>query len=273
MKKVLLAFDGTRFSDGAFEFARWLNSMQPILLTGVFIPQISYANLWSYSTAMAGAPFIPLMEKEDADYVQQNIERFEQLCQEYNIQYTIHKDFFDFALPELKKETRFADLLVICSESFYRNIAGEDASDYMKDALHAAECPVIVVPEKYEFPHKNILAYDGSGSSVYAIKQFAYLFPELCRNQTMLLHISNEDAAIPDKTHIEELVNQHFSQITLQQTNKHPKDFFSAWVAENKDTLLISGSFSRSLFSQLFRKSFVAETIAEHTLPVFIAHT
>ena len=39
MKKILIAFDGTHFSDGAFEFARRVNELQPILLTGVFLPQ------------------------------------------------------------------------------------------------------------------------------------------------------------------------------------------------------------------------------------------
>jgi hypothetical protein len=52
MKKILLAFDDSHFSTGAFEFARQLNDLRPILLTGVFIPQLSYANLWSYATGI-----------------------------------------------------------------------------------------------------------------------------------------------------------------------------------------------------------------------------
>ena len=273
MKKILLAFDGSRFSEGAFELARWLNNLQPVFLTGVFIPQISYANLWSYSSAMAGAPFIPIMEKESEDHIQENIKRFQSLCQLHNINYSIHKDFYNFALPELKRETRFADLLIISSEAFYKNITGEDNSDYMKDALHTAECPVIVVPEKYAFPQKNILSYDGSESSVFAIKQFAYLFPELCKNKSYLLFINAEKGTtIPDEKYITELVQQHFSDISIQKLDMHPKEFYSKWVSENTDTLLVSGSFSRSVFSQLFRKSFAAKIIAEHALPVFIAH-
>ena len=37
MKKVVIAFDGNHFSEGAFEFVRRLNELQPILLTGVFL--------------------------------------------------------------------------------------------------------------------------------------------------------------------------------------------------------------------------------------------
>ena len=48
MKTIILAFDGVHFSEGAFEFARRLNESQPVLLTGVFLPQAELSNLWSY---------------------------------------------------------------------------------------------------------------------------------------------------------------------------------------------------------------------------------
>ena len=61
MKKVLHAFVGSNFSEGAFEFALQMNKTQRILLTGVFLPQIDYANLWSYANATAPV-FVPLVE-------------------------------------------------------------------------------------------------------------------------------------------------------------------------------------------------------------------
>ena len=59
MKKVLLAFDGLHFSKGAFEFARRLNELEPILLLGVFVPQVTIANLWSYAAPENAPLFIP----------------------------------------------------------------------------------------------------------------------------------------------------------------------------------------------------------------------
>jgi nucleotide-binding universal stress UspA family protein len=272
MKKILIAFDGTQFSEGAFEFARRLNQLQPILLVGAFIPQVSYANLWSYAGAMAGPSFVPLLEAEDTETVQRNIARFEKLCQQDGIAYRIHKDFYDFALPELKRETRFADLLIISSEKFYENLAGEDPSEYMKDALHASECPVIVVPEEFDFPGRNILAYDGSDSSVFAIKQFAYLFPELGGNETMLVYSKDKEAKLPYENFIEELAGQHFHDLRIMKLENQPRKEFRNWICQNKGAILVSGSYGRSFFSQMMRKSFVSEIIAEHKLPVFITH-
>jgi hypothetical protein len=272
MKKILIAFDGTQFSEGAFAFARSLNELQPILLVGAFIPQISYANLWSYAGAMAGPTFVPLLEAEDADVIQKNIQHFEELCQQHRIAYKVHKDFYDFALPELKRETRFADLLIISSMKFYENLVGEDPSEYMKDALHASECPVIVVPEEFDFPSRNILAYDGSDSSVFAIKQFAYLFPELCTNETLLVFSKDKEVKLPYENFIEELASQHFPNLQLLKLDINPRKDFQNWICNNHNAMLICGAFGRSFFSQIVRRSFVSEIIAEHKLPVFITH-
>ena len=273
MKKILLAFDGMHFSEGALEFARRLNELRPVLLTGIFLPQAEYANLWSYGDAMSGPLFIPVIENSEEEKVEKNIARFEKLCQKQGIEYRVHKDCFDFALPELKKETRFADLLIIGSESFYENLGTKGPNDYIQDTLHGVECPVLVVPEIFDFPTTSILSYDGSESSVYAIKQFAYLFPEMAENPTLLVYAKEEtDNEIPDEVNIEELAARHFPDLTVTKLDIKPEKYFSAWLAEKKSAILISGSFGRSLFSRVFKKSFISGVIKDHKLPVFIAH-
>lgn len=273
MKKIILAFEGTHFSEGAFEFARSINDKSPILLTGIFLPQVVFANLWSYADSASGPLFVPLVEDDDSDLVKQNIDRFRELCVKNNIDHRVHKDFFDFALPELKRETRFADLVILGSESFYKNIGSGEPNDYLKEAMHAAECPVIIVPEKYTFPTSNVLAYNGSASSVFAIKQFSYLLPELANNPTLLVSVSNEEeSAVKDSQNIEELVSRHFPDLTVSSLELDSKKYFATWMSEKKNSILVSGSFGRSSTSRLFRKSFVSDIIASHKIPVFITH-
>lgn len=274
MKKILLAFDGTNFSEGAFEFARRLNELSPVLVTGVFMPQVNYANLWSYAAAAGTEPlFIPMAEKEEEDAVRKNIIHFEALCHRNGMAYRVHKDFYDFALPELKKETRFSDVVVLSSESFYKGMLEANQFDYLRDALHATECPVILIPENYTFPDNNILAYDGSDESVFAIKQFAYIFPELAKNQTLLVYAQDDmDKNFPSEHFIIELATQHFCDLSFYKLEADPHKYFKTWITDRKGTILVSGSFSRSAFSQAFRKSFVADIIRDHQVPVFIAH-
>jgi nucleotide-binding universal stress UspA family protein len=273
MKKVLIAFDGTEFSEGAFEFARSLNELQPLLLTGLFIPQLSYANLWSYTGAMAGDVYVPMIEPEEGGLLQKNIDHFQELCIRNGISFRVHRDFNDFALPELRRETRFADLLIISSESFFNSITGAEPSDYMKEAIHESECAVIVIPEKCSFPLRNVIAYDGSASSVYALKQFAYLFPELSNNETLLVCSKNDDdTELPSEDYIEELASQHFKNLSLLKLKVNPRKYFNSWLSGEGSPILICGALGRSTLSRLFKKSFVTEVISDHKLPVFIAH-
>lgn len=273
MKKIILAFDGANFSEGAFNFARRMNEISPVLLTGIFLPQINYSALWSYSSAAIGSGVvIPMLEEDDAATIEQHIERFKSLCQSNGIEYRVHKDFTDFALPGLKLETRFADLLILASESFYEYLGVSEPNAFLKDAIHNAECPVLVVPEQYNFPEKNILAYDGSESSVYAIKQYAYLFPEFTDNKTILLYAGADDETVlPEQQNIEELCSRHFTDLTLFKLGVDPKKYFAVWSSEKEGSVVVCGSFGRSSISMLFKKSFISDVIRDHKLPVFIA--
>jgi len=274
MKKILLAFEGKNFSKGTLDFARVLNEQNPILLIGAFLPQINYASSFSSSGGgMVGPLVVPVLEGENSEAIQKNIELFESYCTRHQIEHRVHKDFDDFALPEIKKETRFADLLVLSSETFYGNIDTIEPDIYLKEVLHNLECPVVLIPENFVFPTSNILAYDGSESSVYAIKQFAYLFPELTANKTILVYAKEKGGEeFPAEANIEELVARHFSDLTLTRLETDPEKYFNTWLIEQSKAILVSGSFGRSGVSRLLHKSFVSEIISDHMLPIFIAH-
>lgn len=273
MKKILIAFNGSCYPEAALEFARQLNKTQPVLLTAVFIPQATYSYLWSVSGTLAGPIFPPLVEEVSNELAEINHRKFESFCKTNSIKYVLHNDIYDFALPELVKETRFSDLLIVQSGKFYDSINEVEEMGHLKDLLEQTECPVLIVPEKFDFPQKNIIAYDGSASSVYGIKQFAYLFPELANNETVVVFSKNEEEAeLPDEALIEELGSQHYKNLKLLKLIIEPKKYFATWLSEEKKAILISGSFGRSGISQLFRKSFVTDIVAGHSLPIFIAH-
>jgi len=272
MRKIIIAFDGTEYSEGAMKFARQMNYAEKISLTGLFLPQTIFANLWSHADSMSGSVFIPLLEADDAEQINANIDRFREQCNKYGIKHTVRKDFFDFAIPELRKETRFADLVIIGSESFYRHM-GHERNDYLNDTLHSSECPVLVVPESFDYPKSNILAYDGSESAVFAIKQFMYLFPEFQDLPSLLVSVGSSAAEYAQNTeHVRDLVADHFSNLSFVNLALDDKKLFATWISEKKGSILVCGAFGRSILSQLFRQSFVQDLISEHKIPVFISH-
>lgn len=269
MNKILLAFDGTNVSKGAFEFARKLNGLQPVMLVGAFLPVTDPCDSWSYSIG-EGPLHIPTVEPSVSEKVAENMLRFESLCKSNGIEFSIHQHFHQLAIPELLKETRFNDLLIISSEKFFRGDI-----NYLTDLLHYTECPVMIVPEEFRFPEQLVMAYDGSQESVFAIKQFSCLFPALCGLPATLVYVSSDkdkDESLPEEHYIEEFAARHFSDLELRHLELQPPNNFAAWLSGLSAPLLISGSFGRSLFSQALKESFTDKVISYHLSPVFIAH-
>ena len=277
MKKIVIPFDGTHFSEGAFAFAEKLSERQPVLLAGLFLPEIMYPGPYGFTgVGTLDIPaLIPLLETDNKKLVNKNIRRFKELCVKHGIEHRVHKATEEFALSQLKKESRFADLLIVGSQLFYNyNAVNEaDNEEYIASLLHHAECPVLLVPEAYDFPKQVILAYDGSESSVYAIKQFAYLFPELCEISTLLVFAAaSEKATIPDVVYIEELASRHFKDLTLTTIEADPATYFETWTLDQKASILVTGAYDRSSLSLLFKESFADKVIGDRKMPVFIAH-
>ncbi len=274
MKKILLAIDGSNYSQGAMEFAKTLNEKNRIVLTGIFIPKKDYARLWNYAgEGMGSTYFIPLIEDVDAAEIKAAILKFEKECQNNDIEYKVHKDYDDSSIATLIKESRFADLLLLGSETFYKDYGVNKVSEYLVETLKDIECPAIVVPEKYAFPKCNIIAYDGSKSSMFAIKQFAYLFPELAHHKTIIVYSKEDDKhEIPDQILIEEFAVKHFNDLTIFKNNAAPASYFNSLFLERKNAILISGAYGKSGIGSLFHKSFVSELIQDHAIPVFIAN-
>ncbi|MFY0255361.1 hypothetical protein ACDQ55_15550 [Chitinophaga sp. 30R24] len=267
MKKILLAIDGENFPEGAFEFVCKMNEHEPVLLSGVFLPQLIAGNI-RYTSV-----FVPLIENYSTTAMEQSITIFKESCQRNNITFTVHNNLHDFALVELKKETRFADLLLLGSEKFYSNLNPNGPNKFLQDALHKTECPVIAAPEKFTFPENVVLTYDGSASSAYAIKYFTYIFPQLCNKPTILVFNNvKKTKDIPEFDEIRELATYYFTNLTIQLLNADPKKYFGTWLSDIKNPIVVSGAYGRSNISRAFKHSFISEIINEHKVPLFIAH-
>jgi nucleotide-binding universal stress UspA family protein len=270
MKKIMLALSGPHFSEGAFSFIEEISQHDRILLTGVFLPEVR--NVLSVSGGLPTVSQLEMMEKEDEEAVQRNIDFFKLRCKKTGIDYTVHNHFYGLTFEDLERESRFADLMVIGSETFYPETISSRHIKYLKEALHRAECPILLVPEKYIIPSNILLAYDGTASSVYAMKLFALLFPERCKQKSLLVYASTKGGKIPHKTEIEELARLHFEHLQIKVVDATPQEYFNETISNIRNELLVTGSYGRTWVSELFRKSTIDRVIRQHHIPVFIAH-
>jgi len=273
MKKLIIALDGQHFPHGAFEFVKTINKEAKVLLAGIFLSPVDYSKVLAL-TGMEGMSLMPewLMKNEDDTVINKNIHLFVDACTEEGIEFRVHKDTDLMAISSLIEESRFADALLVSSELFYKNVQQDQPNFYLEEVLKKAECPVMLIPEKYEEPQQVILTYDGKESSVFAIKQFAYVYPELAKKETILLAITDHEEGLPEYNLITELVSMHYPNLIIQSLPMDNKKEFTKWLSGKANSFIVMGAFSRSLLSELFKRSFASDVIHNIKMPIFISH-
>lgn len=273
MKRILFIGAGKEFPTGAFRFLESLPNQGEISVTGLFFCTIDYEAFGVVSQIPAAAPYLRLHERE-MECLQASKTLFARKCGDEHIKFHVHpnEDTWDSHL--FARESRFSDLVVLSAEQFYGEVDSTQPNLFLREALHAAECPVMIVPENFSAPEHLIIAYDGSRDSLHAIKQLAYLFPSYTDLPTEIIYVKEDNTAdMPDKELLKDFSRLHFSSINLSRLHFKAARYFADWIGERKNVLLASGSFGRSPFSYITRESFSRQAVHDHKMPIFIAHT
>jgi hypothetical protein len=272
MKKILLLCDGENFPSGATRFIRQMRDHEPIYVKGMFMTPVDALEILPVGFIPVTGPYDRLVQ-EEKEMVKKSQDLFVEAFENAGIKYEIHPHVGAWDRDLLVRESRFADLVVISEELFYANSAEIQPNFYMVEALRASESPVVVVPENFRQIEHLAFAYDGKKESMFAIKQFTYLFPELTSLPSEFVHVKNEAAdEIPEQALLSEYTFSHFEAQHTSKLHFDPKKYLTAWLDTKKNVFLVAGSFSRSTLSNLFKTSFSGQVIAKHTCPIFIAH-
>jgi hypothetical protein len=272
MKKILLLCDGDHFPSGATRFIRQMRDKEPIYVKGLFIQSMNVADIMPVGFFPVTGPFERLVQQEQ-QLIRKSQDQFVEAFENCGIKFEIHPHTGDWDRELFVRESRFADLVVISEELFCANSAETQPNYYMIETLRVSESPVVVVPENFKRIDHLAFAYDGGKEAMFAIKQFIYLFPDLTDLPSDFVHIKDEAAdAIPERALLGEYTFSHFEAQNTSKLHFDPKKYLTKWLGTKKNVFLVSGSFSRSAVSNVFRKSFAEKVIAEHSCPIFIAH-
>jgi hypothetical protein len=273
MKKLLFICDGDHFSNGSFQFVQFLRETEHLFIKGLFFASVDYEQMMPVGYVPVLGPYAKMKEEEEI-VLMQGEAQFSSRCKTAGIKYSIHENNGPWDKSLIGKESRFSDLIVISEELFFTEVFLNDQPNFfMQELLRAAECPVMVVPENFHFTTSLALAYDGSKNSMFAIKQFANLFPQLTDLPAKFVFIADDDNdEIPDRNLLDEYASLHFDSHGTSKLHFEPRTYINTWLENQKGVMLVTGSFSRSGFSALRNKSFSDPVIREHTCPVFIAH-
>ena len=276
MKKITAAFDGLKYNKATAAYAQAIAAADEALLSGVFLEDFLYHSFNFLD--MVGETAIPggkLKQLRDADKQTRANARsiFKESCITQNISYTIHEDT-TFALQDLLKESIYTDLLVMGMDETLTHYPETRPTSFIRNTLAGIQCPVLLVPLSYTPIQKVILLYDGSLSSVYAIRMFHHMLRWLGSISTCVLYVSKKaEQALPEDTLMREFIESHYPNALYLTLQGDVEEMILNYLQKEKPgTLVVLGAYQRSSVSRLFRPSLADRLMEVLDLPLFVAH-
>lgn len=278
MKKILVAFDGSFYSESALQYAIQIAKKTEALISGIFLEDLTAYHQFSpvfHAPEMIGLADDVLLElkNENKQTIQENIDKFTQQCNKAEARYTIEKEA-GIPAKELIDESLYADLLIIGSVTYFSNISFATDQNLISDLLYRANCPVVVVPERFDKIRSVVLTFDGSTSSVWAIKLYTYLFRDFLDDQTLtLLSVcKKEDESVEGERRLHHYLQQVQPNCKYEKIVGKPVDEILHFAKVSGNSMLVMGSHGRNAFWKLFKSSVEDKIVKARTIPVFVAH-
>ena len=201
-------------------------------------------------------------------------------CRQKNEDLAIHcgskqhnKHTITATIESVVQQSRFSDLLILDAEMSFDAHQNGILSELTKSVLKKTECPVMIAPYAFSGIGEIILAYDGSASAVFAIKQFMYLFPRLADKKITVLQVNNPgNPSITERHNILGLLHAHCSSVMFHTLNGPASETLLAYLAGKQNAIVVMGAFGSYPLSDGYRQSTAEPLVKTIKLPLFIAH-
>lgn len=276
MEKILLAINSAQVNVNTIDFACYIANLTRSKLTAIFLENLEAVpavtsfpgGIYAESVLQPGLP----ANTERSNQWEQNVRVFESVCKNRGVTSCIHRDI-GVPTEEVVFESRFADMLIVDAEMSFRDKPEGLPTPFVKEVLAKSECPVVIAPYSFYGIDEIVFAYDGSASSVFAMKQFSYLLPQLSDKIVTILQVrENGDPPSIDNHKVRELLQMHYGGIGFEFLHGKASDELFGRLISRKNVFLVMGAFGRSMLSSFFRHSTAELLIKTVNVPVFIAH-
>lgn len=276
MENILLTVDNDPVDENAIDFACHLARLTRSRLTGIFLdePVTEPEVVVESQTTAKGTISITIagfdQESEQAAQHEENIGIFRDWAEKSGVPFSV---YLDKGVPaaELIFETRYADVLLISADTFLKTDE-PIPSAFVKRMVHDSACPVILTPESFERIDNVVFCYDGSKSSLFAIKQFSYLFPQLRSQRVKVISLSGGPSTI-EQARLTQWLKYHYSDVEWIAQGAEAAEALFHYLLKKRDDFVVMGSYGHGLLTSFFEPDFEAGTVRTTSLPIFIAHS
>ena len=276
MEKLRFISDAVALNKQCLDFACYLGNLTRSKVTGVFLEnqelELRSGESLREIAVCAPVPGTPLDVQKQL-YRDENISLFKNICTTGGVTYEIHTNT-GMPAAEVIKESRYADLLVMDATTSFSWKPENIPTAFAREVLEKSECPVVIAPTEFDGIDEIVFAYNGSKSSMFAIKQFAHLFPLLRQKKVTVLGIT--EAARPVKGYndlFDEWLHIHYDQVEMMMIeDDNVRGALMEYLFGREKVFIVMGAYGRGLLSTIILPNPAAPIIDLINQPVFIAH-
>jgi len=266
-----VAIDAQKVNNKAIDFACYIATLTKSKLTGVFLENLLSEEVRELASASSNSNQLLSVDQRN-ERTEENIRFFREACEKRGVGSNIHRKR---GIPgdEMIEESRFADMIIVSPETSFNKKIESAPSGFVKDLLEKAECPVIISPESFDGIDEIVFTYNASSSSVLAIRQFSYLFPEFHDKKITMLEVNKQDEiGIRAKPKISEWLKTYYDKIDFKVLSGDPGEELFKYLLDRNNLLLVMGAFGRGMLSSLLKPSRATLILRATDFPIFIAH-
>ena len=275
MQRIVVATNGTSGSPHALDFACYLGRLTNSKITGFLLEHVASdisPDLYRSSAKSRGnqqKSVTSTTGQSDVVSIDNDVDLFKNACENRGVRYSIRRVKNEL-VNEIIRESRYADVVVAEVEGSFHS----KTEHFIKELLANAECPIVIAPESFEGIDEVVFTYNGTSSSMYAIKQFCYLFPQLDDKKVTVIEVDDEGESSPEeKDKFREWISGHYSSIGYTVLKGDTESELFAALLRKQNVFIVMGAYGRGRLSRFFKHSRADLLVKTLTQAIFIAHT
>lgn len=265
MRKILLALNDHEVRTPGIDFAAYIAKITRSSVTGAFLER-DYKK--EYAETLVLNEDSLEYEQVLSGEVKANIRLFENRCVNNYASHSIRR-FSGNPAHCIIHESLFSDVIITDGNESFSDGEGWP-SGFVRELLEQAKCPVMIAPFTFEEINEIIFSYDGTDSSIFAMKQFTYLFPEFSDRKITVLQVLREgEDEITEKEKVRDLLMTHYQGVHYTTLHGDAEmELFRTFLAE-RNKLMVMGAYGRK---RLIGHSTADLLLKTADIALFIAH-
>jgi hypothetical protein len=276
MEKILVLMDPVKPGNHALEFACFLRRQTPSNITCILLdyPETSrpiYRDLHGFPVAFAGQD----LRKNQIASEARTEAHISALKKEYagmNVDFKINRNYIQ-SEEDILRESRFADLLILDAGMMSHKESEGSPTTFVRDILKKSACPVMVAPEDFKELEEIVFCNNNTPDSIFAIKQFSHLFPQLQKIKLTILQVTeNSEKETSGESQLAEWLKSHYHDFRFEMFSGDINHILFDYLFKRNNIFIVMGAYGRSALSTFLKKSTAGPLIKIITQPVFISH-